>query len=214
MLETLYTDNIEEVNQREIYWIDKMESYCGTGKGYNMDKGGGQKVKSSILSHKQLAEVKQKIKDGIAYIDIEKEYNLSASFISSINHGIYFHDEAETYPLFKYYKDDVDYDELIELLLNTWCSFTEIAKMLNIGQSTVKKINAGTLRRGLYPTYPIRKKDAREQRADKIKELLQQNMLSKDIISLVGASKETIRRINVGESFYDPTLNYPLRKNL
>jgi len=30
-----------------------------------------------------------------------------------------------------------------------------------MGYSTVKKINAGTLRKGLYPNYPIRKMDAR-----------------------------------------------------
>ena len=38
---------------------------------------------------------------------------------------------------------------------------------------TVKKINAGTLRpHGLYPTYPIKKKSANEQRADKIKRII------------------------------------------
>lgn len=47
-----------------------------------------------------------------------------------------------------------------------------------MGYSTVKKINAGTLRKGLYPTYPIRKKNVREIRADNIKQLLATTTLS------------------------------------
>ena len=48
----------------------------------------------------------------------------------------------------------------------------EISDLLGIGYSTVKKINAGTLRKNMYPNYPIRKKDIREIRADQIKDAL------------------------------------------
>lgn len=89
-----------------------------------------------------------------------------------INSGACFYDENETYPLFKYYKDNSDYDELIDLLENSTFSLSKIAKILGIGHSTVKKINEGVLRKGLYPTYPIRKKSIYEIRADKIKDLL------------------------------------------
>ena len=83
--------------------------------------------------------------------------------------------------------------------------------MLNIGQSTIKKINAGTLRHGLYPTYPIRKKSANEQRADQIKKLLLTTQLSnKQIGKMIGASEETVRRIKVGQTFKDNKLSYPL----
>lgn len=148
----------------------------------------------------------------MSYYDLERKYNISASFISSINTGLYFFDGKDTYPLFKYYKSDEDYDELIELLLNSTLSLADIARVLDIGYSTVKKINAGTLRKGLYPSYPIRKKDIRELRADKIKDaLINTKMTYQDIISMYGSSKETIRRINNGESFHDTNLIYPLR---
>jgi len=96
--------------------------------------------------------------------------------VSSINQGVYFRDDNETYPLFKYYKEDADYDELLDLLLNSPLTLFDIAKQLNLGYSTVKKINQGTLRHGLYPTYPIRQKTAYQQRADIIKALLKQNL--------------------------------------
>lgn len=212
LIEKLYTEDIEEVNKREQYWIQKLNTYCGNGEGYNMDLGGGRKARSSILTPEELKEVKQKIKDGVPYIDIEEDYNISTAFISSINNGVYFFDENEKYPLYKYYKNDEDYDELIDLLLHSEYSLKYIAEMLEMGYSTVKKINAGILRHGLYPTYPIRTKSANEMRADKIKNFLMTTKYSnKEIANLTKSSEETVRRINVGICFKDEQLSYPLR---
>lgn len=211
LIETLYIDDIEEVNQREIYWINKMQSHCSTGLGYNISYGGGRRGYNNVLTQNELKLLKEKIKAGIPYFELENEFNISASFISSINNGVYFKDNNEQYPLFKYYKADSDYDELIDLLLNSTYSLSKIAEMLEIGHSTVKKINAGTLRKGLYPTYPIRTKSANEQRADKIKKLLLTTSLSnKQIGNMIGASEETVRRIKIGQVFKDPMLSYPL----
>ena len=83
--------------------------------------------------------------------------------------------------------------------------------MLNLGYSTVKKINAGTLKKGLYPTYPIRKFTANELRANKIKELLlTTNYNNSEIAKIVNSSEETVRRIKTGETFKDSSLSYPL----
>lgn len=101
--------------------------------------------------------------------------------------------------MYNYYKDDNDYDELIDLLLNSEIRMSDIAKQLGIGYSTVKKINAGTMRNGLYPTYPIRKLSANEMRANKIKDYLINSKYTKTQISnLLNVDLETIRRINVG----------------
>lgn len=212
ILETLYTDDINLVNEREQFWIQEKNSYAGNGQGYNMDLGGGNKEHLRTLTQEQINQVKDKIKKGVSYIDIQNEFNVSASYISSINHGVYYYEDTEEYPLYKYYKDDSDYDELIDLLLNSPLSLADIAKQLGIGYSTVKKINAGTLRKGLYPTYPIRTKSANEQRAEKVKELLMTtNSTYKEIKELTTASEETIRRINIGSVFRDEKLSYPLR---
>lgn len=211
VLEKIYTTDIEEVNLREKYWIKTLNTFRGNGEGYNSDLGGNSK-NSSILSEQQILELKEKIKAGIPYIDIQKEYQISASFISSINNGVYFYEENQNYPLYKYYKEDSDYDELIDLLLNSPLSLQEIASKLELGYSTVKKINAGTLRKGLYPTYPIREKTPNEIRADKIKDLLiSTNFTFQQIADLVKSSKNTVARINKGETFKNKNLNYPLR---
>ena len=211
VLEKLYNVSQDYVNERETFWIKDKQSFRGTGLGYNSDYGGSRKA-SSILSEEQIRDIKEKIRSGVAYFDIEDEYNISAAFISGINHGAYFFDDRENYPLYQYYKQDSDYDELIDLLVNSSLRMSDIAKQLNIGYSTVKKINAGTLRKGLYPTYPIRSKSANEMRADKIKDLLLNTKITKTKISeMLDVDLETIRRINIGQCFKDNNLSYPLR---
>ena len=209
ILEILYEDKY--ANEKEKFWIEQKESYCGTGKGYNMDLGGSQR-KEGLLSKEQLNCLKKEIKSGIPYIDLEEKYNVSVSFISSINNGVYFKDNNENYPLFKYYREDSDYDELIDLLLNSDYSLAKIATILNMGYSTVKKINEGKLRKGLYPNYPIRKKTSAQIKAEKIKDLLINTDISKkNIKEMIGVSDETIRRINLGITHKDNNLSYPLR---
>lgn len=212
ILEKLYTEDINEADEREIYWIKKLETHRSLGKGYNSTWGGhSPENRSQVLTKEQIQDVKQDLKDKIPFIDIENKYHISAPFISAINHGTYFYDEKEEYPLCKYYKDDKGYDELIDLLLNSTYSLAKIAEILGLGYSTVKKINAGTMRKGLYPTYPIRKKSIYEQRADKIKELLLTTYYSNaEIAQITNASEETVRRIKIGETHFDEKLNYPL----
>ena len=212
-LEIIYEDNIDLVNEREIYWIKEKNSFCKNGEGYNMSIGGGRRGYSSILSEQEIKDIKQDIKQGTPYYEIEKKYNISPSFISGINNGIYFQENNENYPLYKYYKKDEDYDELIDLLLNSYYTLAQIAKMLDMGYSTVKKINAGTLRKGLYPNHPIRKNvsTGNSYRANKIKELLKENKMNKkEIAKMMNVSDETVRRINIGETFFDSNLEYPL----
>lgn len=210
VLEQIYSDDIDLVNQQERYWIKKLNSFRGNGQGYNSDLGGSRKYYSSVISPEDLKQIKQDISEGVNYYELEQKYNVSASFISSINHGVYFKDDKAEYPLYKYYKDDDDYSELIDLLANSDLSLAEIARQLELGYSTVKKINAGTLRKGLYPTYPIRKH--RSPKAIKIIDLLKNSEYSiQEIAQIIGYSEETIRRINRGETNHQKDETYPLR---
>lgn len=212
ILEEGESSDTDYINEREKYWIKEKHSYIGDGNGYNMDMGGSVKPKDYVIPLEEIPNLKNKIKQGVSFSELEKEYNISASFLSMINHGEYFREKDVEYPLYQYYKDDSDYDELIDLLINSSLSLANIAKQLKIGYSTVKKINAGTLRKGMYPSYPIRKKDAREVRAEHIKELLMHSEKSnKEIAMMTGASEETVRRINIGETWKDDSLVYPIR---
>lgn len=211
VLEQLYDCPKDEVNEREKYWINKLNTYVGNGLGYNETFGGELSYIYHVYSKETIDNIKQAIKSGTNYLDIETQFGVSASFISALNTGYYYFDENEAYPLYQYYKKDDEYDELIELLVNSSLSLSTIAKELHLGYSTVKKINSGKLRHGLYPTYPIRKISSYEQRANEIKELLKQGMSNKQIMSAIDVSDETIRRINLGIVFKDNNISYPIR---
>ena len=210
VLEKIYSDDYNVANERERYWIEYYKTFRGNGTGYNSDTGGGPKKNSRVLSMEQLQQLKQDLKDGVSFYDIEHTYNVSPGFVSSINHGVYFFDEKEQYPLCKYYKTDEDYDELIDLLRNSDLTLTEIAKRLGIGYSTVKKINSGKLRPNLYPVHPIR--PYKFPKAHKTIELLTTTDYTvKEIADMVGYSEISVQRIINGETHRDPNLKYPLR---
>lgn len=213
VLEIIFSDNIAIANQQERFWVKELDTYCGHGKGYNRDLGGNQPEHSRVVSKEDILIIKQKIKEKTPFLDIQKEFNISAAFVSSINHGVYYYDEQEQYPLCKYYKEDEEYDELIELLANTDMSFGKIAEQLHMGYSTIKKINAGTLRPELYPTHPIRKKNffqRAKERQSLAKKMLIEGKTFSEVADATEYKMETIRRINKGELYFDSSLHYPL----
>lgn len=215
ILEEIEKDNQDYINEREIYWIKEKNSYCLYGKGYNLTLGGNNVKKIKILSDEEVIEIKELIKKGISYNDIKNKFNISITYISNINTGIYYYDENEKYPLYKYYKSNEDYKELIDLLLNSNLSLFKISEKLNIGYSTVKKINSGKLRPDLYNDYPIRRKSPNEIQSREIQKDLYENILSlNDIVKKYNISKEKLRRINIGENWYNEDYKYPIRQHL
>lgn len=201
----------EEADAQEKYWIEQMQSLASQN-GYNLTLGGqGNSSIIRILSNEEISFLIIDIKKGTSYNILTKKYNISIPYISMINQGLCFKQENESYPLYQYYKTNDDYEQLIELLLYSDLTLKEIAEKLNIGYSTVKKINSGALRKGLYPNYPIRKITPQQAKANRIKEMLLQGASDREILLEVDVSKETIKRINLGETNKDSNLIYPLR---
>lgn len=145
--------------------------------------------------------------------EIAAEFNISETLLSNINLGLKYKQENVEYPVRKNYKNKEDYEPLIHLLKKSTLTFREIAEKLNIGESTVKKINYGDLCKFLSDEYPIRKVDSRTQKSNRVKELLLTTELTFEEISVsVGCSITTVSRINRGITHRDLKLKYPLRK--
>lgn len=211
ILEEIDSNDNNLINEREIYWIKELNSFVRNG-GYNLTFGGeGTRIERKI-SNKEAEEIKILLENGFSTTEICNKYQIINSYLSMINNGIYFYDKNRTYPIHKYYKTDQDYEELINLLKYSELSLKQISDKLNIGYSTIKKINQGTLRKGLCNEYPVRNKSVYQMRADRVKELLLNSSYSEAEIMLeTGVSQETIRRINKGETHKDDNLIYPLR---
>lgn len=202
-------------NERETYWIQRKNSYYRTNQGYNLTKTGRwhESTQSRLnLSEAGIERIRQEISEGVTYKELNSKYGISAPTASSINHGTLYHDSQRQYPLFRYYKEDSDYDELIDLLKNSYIPMTRLAERFNMGYSTVKKINQGTLRKGLSDSYPIRSRRASAIRADIIKDLLKSGAEDWLIMSETGCSTETVRRVNLGITHFSEEEEYPLRK--
>ena len=195
--------------EREQYWIQYYNTFNGVG--YNSTPGGENGEHLHKLNEQEVISIIDLLLNtDTSYHDIEVEYNISSALLSNINHGLAYFNSSLTYPLRKYYKTGLEeYGQLMFLLKNSYLSFREIAEQLNIGESTVKKINYGTLQHDDNISYPIRKFDTR-----KIKKVHRELMSDKtwqEISKSTKTSIEKLKQINSGEIEFVDFLKYPLR---
>lgn len=208
---TVLEEVIIDANTREKFWIKEKQSLV-SAHGYNVLEGGLQNFWNSRFTQDEIKSLKEEIIKGIKYDLLIEKYGVSKTFLSSVNHGTLFFDNEIQYPLYNYNSSEETLEALLEHLLDSKLTFKEIAATLNMGESTVKKINYGKLRKGLYRDYPIRKLTPQRRKALEIKDfLLNTKFRHMEIAIMVDASLETIRRINLGITNKDKTLDYPLR---
>lgn len=213
ILENGETDSHNEINEREIYWIAKLRTYVGDGQGgYNLTRGGDNHEHDRIYDLDIINQIKQDLQQNISYSEIHEKYNISMGYISGINNGLYFYDSTISYPIQKYISSKEEIDNIYNLLENTNIPMTEIAKITNKAYSTIKKINYGTLQNRNNFQYPIRKINSAKQKAIQVQEmLLDKTKTIDEIVDLLQVSRATIKRINKGDTHYNPDLIYPLR---
>ena len=207
-------EDSEDINKAECFWIEQLKTFVGDNQGgYNLTRG-GEEFSSICLYEENIQEIKTAIKNKVSFDKIKQKYGISISYISAINHGIYYREDNETYPLCKYYKDKDEVSYIKELLVNSSIPMKELAKQLGISYSTIKKINSGSLWKDDKTDYPLRKVSSGKQRAIEIQKMLLSGASKEEIIAKTNVSVITVRRINNGESYKDSSLHYPLRSSL
>lgn len=91
----------EELNDREIFWILYFESN-NPKKGYNLTIGGESNITYSVLSEKQVNEIKDLLKNtNISQQNIAKQFQISQNNVSLINRGVLWGNSFENYPIRK-----------------------------------------------------------------------------------------------------------------
>lgn len=207
-------EDSEDINKAECFWIEQLKAFVGDNQGgYNLTRG-GEEISSICLYEENIQEIKADIKNKVPFDKIKQKYGISISYISAINHGLYYREDNETYPLCKYYKDKDEVSYIKELLINSSISMKELAKQLGVSYSTIKKINSGSLWKDDKIDYPLRKISSGKQRAIEIQKMLLNGASNEEIVAKTNVSTITIRRINSGESYKDNSLHYPLRSSL
>lgn len=149
---------ISEINLGKRYYneflnypLRKPPKPKGAGSGIN-------NYSAKFTSNQSLKEVYVDLEENILSLEeIAKKYNVSYTTISKINRGITYIQKDYSYPIRKKRKKtSTDYNSIIQLLLTTKLSFTDIGKKFNLSTSTIGRINSGKIHHIDNLNYPIR----------------------------------------------------------
>ena len=225
-------DNIplNELDDREKYWIKITDAYYTSGKGYNLTKGGRWGTSSQLICGSAEEDIKNLIKDSeLTFKQIGDMYGVSLSCISDINRGKTFFEESIEYPIRptpqKTLLNSTIVDSIITMLQDNKQSIEDIALTLNISSFTVGEINRGKnswCPKGLK--YPIRsgiKQNTYQNKIDQdqVKEICYQLIFTgttiDEIAKKYNLGKNTVGDISRGVTWKEITNQFvlPIRKN-
>ena len=159
--------NVQNYDEREIYWINYYNSIWPNG--YNIMPGGrepphyaGEKSTSSIISDKTVSLLIQDLRNTkVPYSKLANKYGISKRQVMRINNGESRKQKNETYPIREikntYYKlSTQDVNKIIHDLRFTYKLTGEIAREFNVSVNLIDKVNNGTAYKHLDIEYPIR----------------------------------------------------------
>ena len=223
----------EEANEREIYWIEKLESHISKD-GYNITFGGQQGLKpkmtweelkdcGKIFSGKEIEDIQNRLIKGEKYDDIINFYapRLQRSFLSNINQGVNYRNPNLDYPLKKDFQGEGRFSkqEIQEIKeeIKQGVIYSEIAKKHNIkSQGFLSMVNSGKYYFDPNETYPLKLKGC----ADKswVRNCLYDLIFSSDSIVKIaekyGKCESTVKKLGQGRANKQEYLIYPIRSHL
>lgn len=221
---------LNELDNREIYWIKYFNSYYTSNQGYNLTKGGQWGASSQLLCGSSEQEIKDLIQNSsLTFQQIGDQFGVSLSCISDINRGKTFYEDSLLYPLrntpqhTKLNNDLVN--QIISYLKNTQLSINNIGLTLNISSFTVGDINRG--KNSWCPkniNYPVRKgvQDNTYQNKinqNQVQEICYKLIFTSDTLEEIGKQysigKNTVGDISRGITWKIITHQFklPIRKN-
>ena len=221
----------EEANNREQYWIEKMESHISKG-GYNISLGGTKrnsltweelKEKGKLFTGKEIEDIQQRLIKGEKYNDIIDFYapRLTRTFLSNINHGTNYKTPSLDYPLKKNFKGEGNFslEEIAEIKneIKSGMIYSEIAKKHGIkSKGFLSMINSGKYYYDENENYPLKLKGC----ADKswIKDCLRDIIFSSDSFPMIAKKynkhSSTISKLAQGRANKQEYLIYPIRSHI
>lgn len=159
--------------------------------------------------------------------DIAEEYSINIAHLSDINQGKVRWKSWLSYPLREgkiYNTGCREVREIIRLLAETNIPQKDIARQFNISTTTISGINTGINYKQPDIKYPIRKDyhacgphkhTLSPNEVKEIEKLLAEGLSAIKIGEKFEVSASTIRNINNGKvkKYFNPNINYPIKKN-
>ena len=214
---------IENYNEREQYWIKQYNSRVPNG--YNIAIGGkgvGNGVNSLTASIKD-EEILESLIDTIIQTDwsltkIAEIYSVNPSTVIEINNGTAYYSENLNYPLRECRLSEEKFKQLVYSLKYEYDkNFDDLSKEYSLDKSCISEINQGISYHKDWLTYPLRKGKTKNPLyscwKDIIDLLKNTNLQQKDIAKQFNVGCAAVSNINLGRSYRQNNLEYPIRKN-
>lgn len=216
---------VENYDEREIYWIKHFNSIAPNG--YNMAPGGngtgcGSEHASAIFKDKAvllkcISEISSSKK---TFVNIARKYGCSPEVIHAVNTGERYRLDGMSYPLRdtkRRYSDEMVKQIRYSLKYEVDLTLKDIAKKYHVDASQVSEINTGKIYFVMSDTYPLRKKrktDIPENIVDAvIIDIIKSDLSLSEIAAKHNLSRTIITGINRGTYHKRPGLNYPIRSD-
>lgn len=218
----LLESQIENYNEKEIYYIEKYNSL--RPNGYNLAKGGNwypnlqgiEHHNAKITSYEDLCAILEELfNTDYSLTEIGKHFDVSYNVIHDINNGYTYKQKNINYPIREFTLSKEKLDRLIFDLKYSNLSYRHLSNLYGTSESQVKAINYGLSWKQDYLNYPIRHMcfNGNDDTYSMIqKDLISTNISYDEIAQKYKCSKSTVLRINSGETAYNKDYNYPLRK--
>lgn len=222
---------VENYDEREIYWIKKLNSQVPNG--YNILAGGsepphfyGKDHPLSKMTNEDVENLKWDLANTrMPLSDLAKKYNISKRQVLHINNGDVRNQNDDTYPIRKEPNingklTDSDIDKIIHLLKYTYRFNGDIAREFHVDVHAIDRINNGITHHRDDIQYPIRKWKSSgvipftyEQVTEIIDKLQNTNISINRIAKEYGVCPSSIYQINTGHSkkYRRENIKYPIR---
>lgn len=214
------TENFDEAEKRYIE-----EFNCRVPNGYNVTEGGQSSgvginnEHANFKTQEQLNAVVDLIRNSsLNFETIAKMVGCSSAVISAINLGkSYFQEELE-YPLRESRYDEEKFKQLVySLKYELDKTMGDIAKEYDIDISNLNNINQGRIRWRSWLQYPLRQGKIYNPGCRYILEIIDllknSNKTQTEIAKQFNISKNTVSQINLGKSYAQEGVDYPIRKD-
>lgn len=214
---------IENYDEREKYWIKRYNSRVP--KGYNIAVGGkgtGSGIDSTIASIKDEDTLNSVISmitnTDLSLTKIANVFGIGQNTIVEINNGTAYHKDELRYPLRECRLSDEKFKQLVySLKYEHEKSFKDLSNEYSLDQSCISEINQGTSHHKDWLNYPLRQGKTANPLYNHWREIIDllqnSDMQQKDIAKKFNVGYATISNINLGRSYRQENINYPIREN-
>lgn len=208
VLEEISDDHDEDfVDFREVFWIEKLNTWCRYGCGYNETTGGKQFRKTISVDDMSIQKIKLLLKTtDIPFSQLAIQFNTYGECISRINTGRYAFDSKEKYPIrvtreWREISQEIK-EQIAQDIINTKTPLKILAEQYGISEHTITMINQGQSNlEGAY-TFPLRKTNKiTNEQEEMILKLLKEGKSDGEISKIAKVDRKTVKRRREKHSF-------------